>query len=127
MFLDESASSLKWSTAEVGTAILCASLSSLRPLASRIFPSFFSHFTRNPATDTYTRASVVSEVKVTKSDSQSALHTVPYGGIHVRHSYEVSEMNILPQEAHTVRKGINNTYNVPFDESDEQLVKETGS
>jgi hypothetical protein len=37
--------SLNWSVIEVGTALICASLSALRPLVTRFLPGLFSQFT----------------------------------------------------------------------------------
>jgi len=123
LHLDESASSLCWSSAEVGTALLCASLSSLRPLASRIFPNFFSHFTRNAGT--YPIASVASEANVNKLESHHTLPIMRQEGIHVEQTYEVTELSILPEGRSEMMKGTSSIYAVPFGErsSKEQLVK----
>lgn len=43
---DWTVGSLNWSVIEVGTAIVCASLSSLRPLATKYLPNIFSHLTQ---------------------------------------------------------------------------------
>jgi hypothetical protein len=74
---------------------------------------------------TYPGASIVSEAKISQSDSQSALPVMGKGVIHVQHSYEVTELSILPQGGKEMTKGINSTYTAPFDErsSREQLVR----
>lgn len=58
-----------------------------------------------------------------KSESYSSLPIMRHGGIHVQHTYEVTELSILPQERNEMR-GINSTYAAPSDEgsSKEQLV-----
>ena len=45
----------------------------------------------------------------------------------MQHTYEVSELRVLPQGTNEIRKGIDSTYTLPFDErsSDEQLVRAT--
>ena len=59
-----------------------------------------------------------------KLESQSTLPTMGHGVIHVQHTYEVSELSILPQGSKGMN-GINSTYVAPFDErsSKEQLVR----
>ncbi|KAH9223244.1 hypothetical protein DL95DRAFT_380206 [Leptodontidium sp. 2 PMI_412] len=84
--------SLNWSVIEVGTAIICASLSSLRPLAIRLLPSFFSQFT-NPTNN-------LSNTKLTNNMSKIARNQSTASNaatdIYVRRSFEVSELNELP-------------------------------
>ena len=123
--LDESASTLNWSTVEVGTAILCGSLSTLHPIASRLFPNFFSHFTHN--TGTYPGTSIPSEPQMNKLESNSELSIMAYGGIYVQHSYEARELSDLPQEEDMMRRDINTNNAVPFDEmpGNEQLIRAT--
>ena len=41
---DQTVGALNWSVIEVDTAIICASLSALRPLATRSLPNLFQHF-----------------------------------------------------------------------------------
>jgi hypothetical protein len=45
--IDQTVGSLNWSVIEVGIAIICTSLSSLRPLATRYLPSIFSNFSQH--------------------------------------------------------------------------------
>ncbi|PVH86549.1 hypothetical protein DL98DRAFT_449675 [Cadophora sp. DSE1049] len=89
---DQAVGSLNWSVIEVGTAIICASLSSLRPLAVRFMPSFFSHFT-NPTRN-------LSDTELTNHMSKIArnrsLESKTAADIYVRRSFEVSELNELP-------------------------------
>jgi hypothetical protein len=44
---DNIVTSLNWCVIEVGTAIMCTSLSSLRPLATKFLPNLFTHMTTN--------------------------------------------------------------------------------
>jgi hypothetical protein len=44
---DNIVTSLNWCVIEVGTAIMCTSLSSLRPLAGKFLPKLFTHMTMN--------------------------------------------------------------------------------
>jgi len=66
----------------------------------------------------------LSEANANKSESSSALPAMRLGGIHVQHTYEVTELSVFPQGRNEIMKGINSTYVVPFDErsSKEQLV-----
>lgn len=64
--LDQTVGALNWSTAEVGTAIVCSCISALRPLASKIFPKFFQRlFTQasSPSLDTYATAKLSKSSK----------------------------------------------------------------
>lgn len=51
---DWTVGSLNWSVIEVGTAIVCASISSLRPLATKYLPNIFNHLTQ-PSEHPHTR------------------------------------------------------------------------
>ncbi|KAK0121627.1 hypothetical protein ONS95_009915 [Cadophora gregata] len=83
--------SLNWSVIEVGTAIICASLSSLRPLAVRVLPSFFAHFT-NPTRN-------ISDTELTNNMSKIARNRSVESkfatDIYIRRSFDVSERNKL--------------------------------
>src|SRR4051794_32762654 len=89
---DQAVRSLNWSVIEVGTAIICASLSSLRPLAVRFLPSFFSHFTNptNNQSDSKLTHNISKIARDRSTESQSVTD------IYVRRSFEVSELNELP-------------------------------
>jgi len=89
---DQAVRSLNWSVIEVGTAIICASLSSLRPLAVRIMPSFFSHFT-NPTRNLSDTVLTNHMSKIARNRSVSSKSAAD---IHIRRSFDVSELNGLP-------------------------------
>lgn len=69
---DSTVNSLLWCVIEVGTAIMCASLSSLRPLATRLLPKFFSHLTNHSVSVT-NRGTKLSTI------SRSQSHSVLFG------------------------------------------------
>ncbi|KAG0647995.1 hypothetical protein D0Z07_5782 [Hyphodiscus hymeniophilus] len=86
--------SYNWSVIEVGTALICASLSALRPLAARYFPLLFGQFS-NP-----TGAS-----RITKSlhgHPNFELVSTP-GSIHVQKTFDVLEMQQPPHKQGKVR------------------------
>lgn len=58
-----------------------------------------------------------------KLESHSALPIMRHGGIHVQHTYEVTELGILPQGRNEM-KAVSSIYAAPFEErsSKEQLV-----
>ncbi|KAE9363857.1 hypothetical protein N431DRAFT_432028 [Stipitochalara longipes BDJ] len=97
----QSVGSLNWSEIEVGTAIVCASISSLRPLATRYLPSAFTHFTQhtsdlpslrldNTATSTSGITSKVAHPSAARSMTQSDTDR-----IYVEGSFDVTELDTL--------------------------------
>lgn len=70
---DQSVGSLNWSTAEVGTAIVCACLSAMRPLASKIFPGFFLRLGQSTSAslNTYPSAKMFKSQPTTPQSLQS--------------------------------------------------------
>lgn len=97
---DQAIGSLNWSLIEVGTAIVCASLSSLRPLATRYLPSVFTHFTQhtsdlpslrlnNTATSASATTSKVAPQTTTRSTTESDSR------IYVERSFDVMEFDTL--------------------------------
>jgi hypothetical protein len=85
---------------EVGTGILCASISSLRPLATRYLPSFFSHFTAHSAdlpSLRYNNASVITS-KVSKAGPQNnTQRSMTESSIYVERSFDVTEMVMMEE------------------------------
>jgi hypothetical protein len=84
---------------EVGTGILCASISSLRPLATRYLPSFFSHFTAHSAdlpSLRYNNASVITS-KVSKAGKQNKQGSMTESSIYVERSFDVTEMVMMEE------------------------------
>ena len=71
---------------EVGTAIVCTSLSALRPLATRYLPSFFAHFTT--PTDEIRGAKLGEGVSNRTSDASVS------GNIYVQQSFEVELVDL---------------------------------
>ena len=61
--LDSTVISVNWCVIEVGTAITCTSLSSLRPLLAKLLPKFFTHISIN--------ASVSKRISVLPSRGKS--------------------------------------------------------
>ncbi|KAG4443927.1 hypothetical protein IFR05_000567 [Cadophora sp. M221] len=123
----QSVRSLNWSVIEVGTAIICASLSSLRPLAVRLLPSFFSQFT-NPTNN-------LSDTKLTNNMSKIARNRSTVSNtatdIYVRRSFEVSELNELPptdgkQRVRSVSvASVNHTWTRDFSRGSTEEIIET--
>jgi hypothetical protein len=103
---DQTAGSLNWSVIEVGTAIVCASLSSLRPLATRYLPSIFSHFTqptsdlpslRLDTTSTFTTRATKGQSQTSKT--RSVIDRGNDSRIYVQRSFDVTEMEVLQSES----------------------------
>jgi len=94
---DQSTGSLNWSVIEVGTGILCASISSLRPLATRYLPTLFSHFTAHSAdlpSMRYHNTSVVASSKLAPPTTQRSMTE---SSIFVERSFDVTEMVMMEQ------------------------------
>ncbi len=94
---DQSSGSLNWSVIEVGTGILCASISSLRPLATRYLPTLFSHFTAHSAdlpSLRYNNTSVVTSSKLVPPTMQ---RSITESSIFVERSFDVTEMVMMEQ------------------------------
>jgi hypothetical protein len=76
--IDQTVGALNWSTAEVGTAIVCSCMSAIRPLASKIFPKFFQRlFTQasSPSLDTYGTAKLSKSSKSQTGPQSLASHS----------------------------------------------------
>jgi hypothetical protein len=74
---------------------------------------------------TYPVVSSALEANVVKLDSHSAPPIIRGGVIHVQHTYEVTELSVLPEKRNEIIKAINSTYMTPLEErsSMEQLVR----
>jgi hypothetical protein len=130
---DQSAGSLNWSVIEVGTGILCASISSLRPLATRYLPSFFSHFTAHSSdlpSLRYNNASVITS-KVSKAGPQNnTQRSMTESSIYVERSFDVTEMVMMEESDSRTRKSSERkepeVWTAPSRQSSQEvLVRET--
>ncbi|KAL2076005.1 hypothetical protein VTL71DRAFT_948 [Oculimacula yallundae] len=122
--------SLNWSVIEVGTAIICASLSSLRPLAVRLLPSLFTHFSHNPSLATYEPSDKELTNNTSKIARNRSIESSITTDIYVRRSFEVSEMNELPPEAGKTLRSIsvasfNHTWETDFSRESTEAIIET--
>ncbi|KAF8851349.1 hypothetical protein BDZ45DRAFT_730958 [Acephala macrosclerotiorum] len=97
--------SLNWSVIEVGTAIVCASLSSLRPLATRCLPSIFSHFSQDtskmPSLRLDTTSAITSKVlpqsQISRAKSMRGTQEGE-GRIYVQRTFDLTELDVLSRE-----------------------------
>jgi hypothetical protein len=96
-FTDQTIGSLNWSIIEVGTAIVCASLSSLRPLATRYLPSIFTHFTQHTSDIPSLRLVNTSAItsKVVPQATTTRATSMSDNRIHVERSFDVTELDTL--------------------------------
>ncbi|KAH7303701.1 hypothetical protein BKA65DRAFT_416406 [Rhexocercosporidium sp. MPI-PUGE-AT-0058] len=85
--------SLNWSVIEVGTGIICASFSTLRPLATRNLPRYFAGFTQ-PTGDVSGARLNVSASNITRNRSIASRSMVS-SHIHARCSFDVSELELF--------------------------------
>jgi hypothetical protein len=84
---------MNWSVIEVGTAIICASLSALRPLASHCFPDLFSHFSSNTEGGTGTISRKVPTFDMISSTASASRVSTQ---IYVHKTFDVLELKQLP-------------------------------
>jgi len=93
--------SLNWSVIEVGTAIVCASLSCLRPLATRCLPNFFSQFTQQTSDMPSLRLDTTSAItsKVLPQSQSTAGKSMTDSKIYVQRSFDLTELDVLPTES----------------------------
>lgn len=95
---DQSVGSLNWSVVEVGTAIICASLSSLKPLASRCLPSFFPHlFSDASNPPQYFSSNTLAFEMVSSSDPKGL------GPIYVQRTFDIQESPHSPSYPKSAR------------------------
>ena len=118
-FSDQTVGSLNWSVVEVGTAIICASLSALRPLASRTLPKFFHHFSNLERTPNLNSSQATSNLSTSKNvriasnptnvptskfstlesreeSENGSLRRVSSGTVVVERTFDVTELNEFP-------------------------------
>lgn len=93
--------------AEVGTALICASLSALRPLATNFFPALFAPFSHPTGLSRIT-------TKTSQSHPKFEILTPPVsrgsGHIHVQKTFDVLELSQLPSTPSRARIRSGNIY-----------------
>ncbi|KAH6671991.1 hypothetical protein B0J14DRAFT_669496 [Halenospora varia] len=97
--------SLNWSVIEVGTAIVCTSVASLRPLAARYLPSIFSHFSQHNSdmlslhldTTSASTSKVLPQSQISRVKSMREMREGE-GGIYVQRAFDLTELDVLSRE-----------------------------
>lgn len=103
-------SSLNWSVVEVGTAIICSSLSALRPLATRSLPKLFQNFSYpslTPAGSSQSNSKVSTSKHIRINSLPSKIPTSKFstlnkkegdsdGTIMVERTFDLMELKELP-------------------------------
>ena len=99
---DQTVGSLNWSVIEVGTAIVCACLASLRPLAARYLPSIFSNISQHtpelPSLRFDTTSTFTSKAQPQSPISRAKSTREEEGSIYVRRTFDLTELDVLSRE-----------------------------
>jgi len=115
---------LNWSVAEVGTAIICASMSAMRPLASKYLPKIFPHLGRTTGRSNNNTPPTNSSVVKASSEKDFSQRSGDSRHIYIEQTFDIemspSEPDCKPPRG---KAGIFNHMNSLFQRSDEELVE----
>jgi len=115
---------LNWSVAEVGTAIICASMSAMRPLASKYLPKIFPHLGRTTGRSNNNTPPTNSSVVKASSEKDFLQRSGDSRHIYIEQTFDIemspSEPDYKPQRG---KAGIFNHMNSLFQRSDEELME----